>query len=150
MTHSLYAVVVMDGFALEYAPELYESAGRAELEASRWAWILSGTGWLDIEQPFEGRWVVGDRDVRLVPVEAAEGGYDDLWVGQFWTKDGWPDPEAIVLAGRDAARAWVFERPIGAEPAAETINESWFVATTYRYGDEEAYAVASLAKYIVG
>ena len=146
----MYAIIVTDGVALEYPPELYQSHARAQLEAERWAWILSGTGWLEIDRPFEGRWSVGDRDVRLVPVTTKGETQEALWIGQYWTQGGLPDPEALVLSGREEALEWVREPPHGADPAAETTELPWFVSTTYRVAGEESYAIASLARYVVG
>lgn len=146
----LFAVIVTEGVALEYPPELYKTRSRAILEAERWAWILSGTGWLEVERPFGGRWTVGDRDVRLLEILTDVEPRNDNWVGQYWTKDGVPDPEALLLGSRDDALSWVVEPPVGAGPAIETIDKPWFVSATYGFGDEEAYAVASLAKYIAG
>jgi hypothetical protein len=144
----LYAVIVTDGVAPEYPPELYDSLQRATLEAERWAWILSGTGWLDVERPFEGKWVVADRDVRLVPVQTEAPTTSDVWIGQFWQKDGKPDPEALILGSRQDAISWVMEGPVGTDPIIETIEKPWFVSATYRLGGEEAFAIASLAKHI--
>jgi hypothetical protein len=92
---------------------------------------------------------VGDRDVRLVTVVADVASGGTLWLCEYWTKDGYPDPEALVLGSRNEAREWVLEPPPGAEPVG-SIDKPWFVAATYRFGDEEAYAVASLAKCIIG
>ena len=61
-----------------------------------------------------------------------------------------PDSEALVLSGRDEAVRWVREPPHGADPAVETTELPWFVSATYRFGGEESYAIASLAKYVVG
>ena len=145
----MYVLVVTDGVAPEYPPELYVSRARAELEAERWAWILSGTGWLDVKRPFGGRWVVGDRDVRMVQVSVPFDSLSDIWIAQFWSEDGVPDPEALALGSREEALAWVLEPPWGAEAEIDRVEEPWFVSGTYRLGSEEAYAVASLAKYIV-
>lgn len=148
--HEMYAVIVTDGVALEYPPELYDSRARAILEAERWAWILSGTGWLEISRPFGERWVVGDRDVRLVRLTTHSESESEHWIGQYWTEDGVPDPEALLFGSREAAMSWVLEPPFGADPATETIDKPWFVSATYRFGQDEAYAVASLAKRIIG
>ena len=146
----MYAVIVTDGVALEYPPELYDTKSQATLEAERWAWVLSGTGWLEVDRPFDGRWRVGGRDVRLLPVATVSKSTSAYWIGQYWTTDGMPDPEALLLGSREDALAWVLEPPEGASPAVETTSEAWFVSATYRIGDQEAYAVASLAKHITG
>lgn len=144
----LYVLLVTDGVALEYPPEIYFNKERALLEAERWAWFLSGTGWLEILQPFPGRWSVGDRDVRLLTIPWAQDSSPPSWIGQYWTEDGLPDPEAVPFADREEAMAWVMEPPEGATPSIDTIDKPWFVGATYWFGDEEAYAIASLAKLV--
>jgi hypothetical protein len=138
---STWVILITDGTVIEYVPEAYETAQQARDEAERWAWILSGMGWLPIEEPANNRWVVGDRDVRLVQ---ADGAGD--WVGTFWTWDGYPDPEATLLRGRAEARSWV-TAPLdgGMEPATIEENE-WMIVATFERGDEEAYAVAHRLK----
>jgi hypothetical protein len=136
-----WVILITDGTVIEYAPEAYESEQQARDEAQRWAWILSGMGWLPIEEPADDRWEVGDRDVRLVRVEG-----EGKWVGTFWTWGGYPDPEAILLGSRAEARSWA-TAPLdgGIEPV--TVEENaWMVAATFELGDEEAYAVAHRLK----
>ena len=135
-----WILLVTDGVVIEYAPESYPSREAAESEARRWAWILSGMGWLTIEQPFDDRWTVGDRDVRLVKV-AGEGD----WVGTFWTWDGYPDPEAVLFADRDEARSWAAAPLYGLEPSSVEENE-WSVVATFERKGEEAYAVVHRLK----
>jgi hypothetical protein len=136
-----WVLLITDGVVIEYPPEAYPSRESAEDEARRWAWILSGMGWLPIEQPFPDRWTVGERDVRIVEA-AGEGS----WVGTFWTWDGYPDPEAMLLAGRNEAESWVSAPLHGVlEPSALVENEWSIVATFERRGDE-AYAVAHRLK----
>lgn len=136
-----WVILITDGTVIEYAPEAYESELQARDEAQRWAWILSGMGWLPIEEPADDRWEVGDRDVRLVRVEG-----DGEWVGTFWTWDGYPDPEATLLEDRDAARSWV-AAPLDTslEPVAVEEND-WMIVATFERGGEEAYAVAHRIK----
>jgi hypothetical protein len=143
---TMHLLFVTDGVALEYPPELYARQERAELEAERWAWFLSGSGWLDIERPFDGRWTVGDRDVSLVQVAADTTG--ECWVGQFRTRDGYLDPEAIIFPERDSALAWVTAPLHGVIQPTEIVELPWFVAATYPIRGEDAYAIASLAKVV--
>lgn len=134
-------ILVTDGTVIEYAPESYETAEQARDEAQRWAWILSGMGWLPVEESAEDRWEVGDRDVRLV---RADGEGD--WVGTFWTWSGYPDPEAILLGGRAEAHSWV-TAPLDGEMEPVTIEENdWMIVATFELGEEEAYAVAHRLK----
>jgi hypothetical protein len=136
-----WVLLVTDGVVIEYAPEAYPSREAANDEARRWAWILSGMGWLPIEQPFPDRWTAGDRDVRLVE---ASGQGD--WVGTFWTWDGYPDPEAVVLTDREEARSWV-SAPLHdlLEPSRVEENE-WSMVATFERRGEEAYAVVHRLK----
>ena len=134
-------ILVTDGTVIEYPPEAYTSEEAARSEAQRWAWIISGMGWLPIEESGSDRWMVGDRNVRLVQVDG-EGD----WVGTFWTWGGYPDPEATLLGGRAAARSWV-TAPFDAGMEPVTIEENdWMILATFELGDEEAYAVAHRLK----
>lgn len=137
-----WVILITDGTVIEYPPEAYETAKQARSEAQRWAWIISGMGWLPIEQPADDRWLVGDRDVRLVHANG-----DGDWVGTFWTWDGYPDPEAILLRDRLDARAWVTAPIHGLEPISVEENE-WMVVATFERKDEEAYAVAHPLKRV--
>jgi hypothetical protein len=138
---STWVILVTDGTVIEYTPEAYETVEQARDEARRWAWVLSGMGWLAIEESADDRWVVGDRDVRLVQ---ADGAGD--WVGTFWTWDGYPDPEATLLVGRTEARSWVTS-PLHdvLEPVSLEEND-WMIVATFERNDEEAYAVAHRLK----
>jgi hypothetical protein len=142
----MYVVFVTDGVALAYPPELYARKERAELEAERWAWLISGSGWLDIERPFTGRWTIGDRDVSLVEVVADASA--ECWVAQFRTRDGYLDPEAIIFRERESAHAWVTAPLYGVLAPTEVVELPWFIAATYRIRGEDAYAIASLAKVV--
>jgi hypothetical protein len=138
---SQWVILVTDGSVIEYPPEAYLSEKAARSEARRWAWIISGMGWLPVEEPAEDRWAVGDRDVRLVHA-VGEG----EWVGTFWTWDGYPDPEAILLHDRAAARAWV-TAPVNEVLAPVGVEENdWMIVATFDRKGEEAYAVAHLLK----
>lgn len=142
---STWVILVTDGTVIEYPPEAYTSEEAARSEAQRWAWIISGMGWLPIEESAEGRWAVSDRDVRLVRVDD-----EGEWVGTFWTWDGYPDPEATLLPDRVAARAWVTAplhdvlAPVGVE------ENEWMIVATFDRRGEEAYAVAHLLKWVGG
>ena len=135
-----WILLITDGVVIEYAPEAYPTRDAAEYEARRWAWILSGMGWLAIDQPFPDRWSVGDRAVRLVKAEG-----QGAWVGTFWTWDGYPDPEAVLFPHLDEARSWASALLHGLEPSRIEENE-WSLVATFERGGEEAYAVAHRLK----
>jgi hypothetical protein len=139
---SAWVILVTDGTIIEYPPEAYEAADQARSEARRWAWVISGMGWLPIEEPADDLWVVGDRDVRLV---LADGEGD--WVGTFWTWDGYPDPEATLLRDRREAQTWVTAPIHGLKPISVEENE-WMVVATFERKEEEAYAVAHRLKRV--
>lgn len=143
----VHVVMVTEGTVIEYPPEIYADERRARLEAERWAWILAGGGWAEITLPFDGRWEVAGRDVRLINVSSAVSVREGVWLGTFWTADGYPDPEAEVLRDRDAAAEWVRTGP-HAELPDEVTEFPWLLASTFRHGDDESYAVAWLAKLV--
>lgn len=145
---TVHVVMITDGTVVEYPPEIYLDERRARLEAERWAWILAGGGWAEITTPFDGRWEVAGRDVRLVRTESSGDVRTGAWVGTFWTDEGTPDPEAELLLGRDAAVAWAMRGP-DAERPDEIVDLPWLLASTLRAGDRESYAVAWLAKVVV-
>lgn len=142
-----WVLLVTDGTVISYAPEIYCCRQRAVLEAERWAWFFSGQGTLDVEQPFEDRWTVADRDVRLIPV-AADAVLDSPWVGTYWTRHGFPEPEALILDGERDARAWVREPPYEGLDPPIFFDTPWFSAAVYVLRGEEEYAVAHLAKVV--
>jgi hypothetical protein len=145
---SAFVVMVTDGTVIEYAPEIYFHESRARQEAERWAWILAGGGWIEVESPFDDRWEVAGRDVRLIRVPWSVPDGRTPWVATYWTEDGYPDPEAHIVRGRELAFRWVSDGPGGTRPV-EMIEEPWMLAATFLHGDEEAYAVAHLAKVVV-
>jgi hypothetical protein len=144
-----WVILITDGTLIEFAPELYQSLDLAEREAKRWAWHLSAGGQIEIRERFAGRLEIGIRDVRRVEVEMP----DDFprvepWIGTYWTRDGYPDPEAIVLAGREEAELWASSPFPGPMEAERVDTTEWHVAATFMIRGEEAYAVASLAKSV--
>jgi hypothetical protein len=141
----VWVILVTEGAVIDYPPEVYESRSRAWREAERWAWVLSGGGWAQVEQPFQGRWEIADREVRLVQVSRPAERSEDLWVGTHWTRDGYPDPEAVLFASESEARVWVVQPVGGVEPSS--IDETlWFVAATFEIRGEEECSVVHLAK----
>lgn len=148
MSRPRWVLLVTGGTVVEYPPEVYADLSRATTEAERWAWVLSGAGWLEIERPFPDRWRVGEREVRLVSLTSDGWGREPLWVGVFWDRDGTPDPEAVLFEGREEARAWVLQPPAGIDKPIETEDLEWFASATYVRRGEEEYAVAHLAKVV--
>lgn len=133
-----WVLLITDGFTVEYPPELYRQRDDAEREAERWARVLSRARLEHIDRPFEGRWQIGDRWIRVthsfLPEVASQ-----IWVGTYWTSDGSPEPEAALFADAAEAREWVLEGPAGALPI-ESHETPWSVVATYRVrgGEEEA------------
>ena len=142
-----WVVLVTDGTVIAYPPEIYRQRSRAVLESERWAWVLAGEGMLKIERPFDDRWSVADRDVRLVEVDW-RASIDVPWIGTYWTRDGAPDPEAVVLEDEVDARAWVRESPRPGLVEPQTFDNAWFSVAAYTVRGEEEYAVAHLAKVV--
>ena len=143
-----WVVMITDGTVIEFPPEIYASEERARSEARRWAWLLSARGQTDVRTPFEGRWEAGFRDVRLVPVDGMDVRGDDCWVGTHWTRDGYPDPEAIILDGRAAATDWCSSPLHDTVTPVDVDDREWSIAATFRVRGEDEYAVANLAKVI--
>lgn len=142
-----WVVLVTDGTMLEVPPEVFLDGVLAQLSAENWAWFLSSAGEFRVERPFEGRFQVGYRDVRVVEAVFPSVEASELWVGTHWTEDGYPDPEATLLPGPEAARAWA-TAPLAMIEPDEVHVSRWHVAATFRRGDEEAYSVAHAAKFI--
>lgn len=142
-----WVVLVTRGVTSAFAPELYRRPSRAALEAERWATALVPEH-AKVNQPFDGRWVAGDFDVRLVEIDWMPVGQP--WIGTFWDRSGNPDPEALLLDGRADALSWVSE-PIAVEADAPTVLErAWQVSGSTTIRGEEVYAVAQLAKVVGG
>jgi hypothetical protein len=138
-----WVILITDGTVIEYPPEAYEAAEQARSEAQRWAWVISGMGWLPIEKTAADRWLVGDRDVRLVHVDG-----EGEWVGTFWTWDGYPDPEATLLRERTEARSWVTAPVLGVLEPISVEENDWMIVATFERKEEEAYAVAHRLKRV--
>ncbi len=135
----MYAIIVTDGVALEYPPELYETHARARLEAERWAWILSGTGWLEVDNPFEGRRRVADRDVRLVLVTLEREAKGELWVAHSTGSSSAMRPIA-VKAPSTPRSTW----------SSATVLIRWRTDLQDRSSTERMFPAGSLNQAIVG
>lgn len=138
-----WVVLVTRGFTVDQPPELYTSESSARCEAARWARTIAARESVSVEVPFEGRWQVGEWDVRLVRVTGPLG--PEPWIGTYWTHDGHPDPEALLLENREDARTWVVS-PVRGTPPTQVREREDFIAATFFDGDREEYAVAHRAK----
>ena len=140
--------MITDGTVVEFPVEVYINGDRAQREAERWASALSDIVHETIQRPFDGRWEVGGLDVRLV--ECTVDSFhpnEEWWVGTHWTADGYPEPEALLLPGRSAARDWVLLPP-GDLVLMGFEDEGAAISATYGVGDREAYSVAHFAKVV--
>lgn len=147
LEYERWVLLVTDGLVIEFAPEVYRDEHVAERESERWAWVLAQGSEARLERPFERRWQIGDHWVRLVPAQLLEDETSETWVGTYWTRDGYPDPEAELFTTRQSARDWVVTPAPGRLPS-ELHETAWFFAATYRIRGEEEYAVAHLAKVV--
>jgi hypothetical protein len=135
-----WVLLVSDGLSIEFAPELYREHDDAEREGERWAQGLSRRSSARIERPFPDRWHIGDEWIRITPANLSVPG-SEIWVGTYWTQDGFPDPEAEIFHDAVEAHAWVLEAPpdailIGSYEAPASIIARYRV----RGGEEEAEA----------
>jgi hypothetical protein len=142
-----WVVLVTDGTALESAPEVFIEHELAVWSFENWGWFLSSGGAFPIERPFEDRLQIGHRDVRLIKT-VWEGGADgQLWVGTHWTADGYPDPEATLLASFSAAKRWA-STPLFGQPPDELATSPWHVIAIFRRGAEEETSATYAAKFV--
>jgi hypothetical protein len=142
--HEAYVVMVTSGTIIEYAPEIYRSLSVASDEAERWALLLGAMSGRQVKRPFEGRWQTADFDVRLVTTDVT--GLDptrEWWVGTHWSADGSPEPEALLLAGKMAAREWVGQEP--GRSMNELHETRWMISASFGSEDDEI-SVAHVAK----
>ena len=142
---SVWVVLITDGTVTVYPPEVYSTERQATNEAERWAWLLADGLQDAIDRPFQGRWEVGGRNIRLVHVTSSA---TSPWIGTFWSTDGSPDPEAVVLEGRNEARDWVTAPLAGGQVPVAVDERGWTIAATFLERGEESYAVASRAKVV--
>jgi hypothetical protein len=141
--------MVTDGQMVEYPPEIYSSSEQAIHEAEHWAWVLSAEGEFEVRRPFEGRWEVGIRDIRLVAVAVDDFEPSrDWWIGIHWTTDGFPDPECVLLDGRVAALDWVAAPVAGGSETSAVHEDTWLLAATFAERGGESQSVALKAKAI--
>lgn len=147
LNYERWVLLVTDGLVIEFAPEVYRDEILAEREGERWAWILAQGNEARLERPFEGRWEIGDHWVRVVPSQLLEDETSETWVCTYWTRDGYPDPEAELFTNRESARDWVVT-PAPGRLRSELRETPWFFGATYMVRGEEEYAVAHLAKVV--
>jgi hypothetical protein len=144
----VWVLLITDGTVVEFPVEVYVNRDQAQRESQGWASALSDILHQTIERPFEGRWEVGGLAVRLVEcsVDSFHQG-DEWWVGTHSTADGYPEPEALLLPGRSAARDWVLLKP-GDLPLMAFDDGAAAISATFGVGDRESYSVAHLAKVV--
>ena len=135
-----WVLVVTDGLTIEFPPELYRDHDAAHSEGERWARALSRRSRSPIERPFEDRWQVGDEWIRLTHSFLPEEG-SEIWAITYWTRDGYPEPEAELITDAAEARAWVLEARAGAV-LLESHDTPWSATAGFqvRGGEEEAEA----------
>jgi len=143
-----WVLVVADGLTIEFPPELYRNHDAARSEAERWARVLSRRSRSPIERPFEDRWHVGDEWIRLTHTFLPEEG-PEIWVITYWTRDGYPEPEAELIADAAEARAWVLEARAGAV-LLEAHDTPWSAAARFRVRGGEEEAEAHRSKIVAG
>jgi hypothetical protein len=135
-----WVLVVTDGLTIEFPPELYRDHDAARSEAERWARVLSRRSRSAIDRTFEDRWQIGDEWIRLTHASQLVEG-DVVWVLTYWTRDGYPEPEAELITDAAEARAWVLEARVGAA-LLESHDTPWSAGARFRVrgGEEEAEA----------
>lgn len=145
----LWILLVVDGQTVEFPPEIYADLRQANSEADHWAWFFSSSGDIQVQRPFDGRLEIGFRDIRIVRVE--EQSFDptvDWWVGVHWTSDGYPDPEAVLLSGREEALEWVAIPPRAGLVPSSIMDSAWCVGASFLERDEPSDSVALRAKVV--
>jgi hypothetical protein len=144
----VWLLIVTDGLAIEFPPEIYLSEREANRGGEFWSWVLSGPDRSEVDLPFPGRWQVGFRDIRLSTCEV-----DDLdvgvgwWAGIHWTSHGFPDPEGVVLRGRDDARAWCIA-PLDGDPPDSVRESDWMIEAEFPGHDVPETSVVARAKVV--
>lgn len=144
-----WVVLVTDGTAIEFAPELYRSRPHAESEARRWAWIVSSDELVDVRQQSSDRFEVGIRDVCIIAAGIrGDSVPQEPWVGAEWTLGSYPMSRAAVFGGRSEAEAWLSSRSDVPGHVLQLEANEWHIAVRHVTGGTEAHAVASRAKYV--
>lgn len=141
-----WALLVTEGMSMAFPAEIYADELSAEREGERWAVGLSGQGRLPVDQPFSGRWEIGDAWVRMVKVTLPQNAAEP-WVGTHWTRHGVPEPEAVVFGSRPDAVAWTVTPPIGGV-LIDVHQSPWLTTATYDVRGDEEDSVVQLAKVV--
>jgi hypothetical protein len=143
-----WVLLVTDGTVLEFAPEFFVDERLAAREARRWAVALAMGDPRVIRRPFEDRWEVGPRDIRLVRLKVPRTwGMGEPWVGTHWTRDGYPDPEAVLLEGKQEATAWARTNHRGQEPTSVHDDGDELVAV-FGAGEREEHSRVNRLKEV--
>lgn len=140
-----WVVLVTRGLSAAFPPEIYTDRAAAEREAERWALALADGA--PVRRPFPGRWEVDEVWVRLVPARRATA-HGQLWVGTHWTPDGYPEPEAVVFAGRAEAHRWASSPPVGGR-GVRLHETPWTVMASFAVRGGEADTEVHLAKVVI-
>jgi len=144
----LLVLLVSEGLSVAFPPEVYRARHKAEREMVRWAQALEAVATTPAISPFSGRREIGDYWVRMVEAEGTPSSVSALWVCTFWTTDGYPDPEALLLQGRARARDWVRKPLSGVLPPVNWSSGDWSETATFIDKGEECTAEAHLAKIV--
>jgi hypothetical protein len=145
---SFLVLLVSEGLSVAFPPEVYLARHKAEREMIRWSEALEAVATTPAIAPFSGRREIGDYWVRLVDAEGTPSSTSALWVCTFWTTDGYPDPEALLVQGRARARDWVRQPLSGVLPPASWSSGEWSETATFIDKGEECTAEAHLAKIV--
>jgi hypothetical protein len=132
--------------ASAFPAEVYADERVAEREGERWAWTLSAGGRVPVERPFPGHWEVGDLWVRMVQTFLHEDA-QEIWVGTYWTRHGYPEPEAELFSDRAQAKEWATTPPSGGV-VFEIRETPWHVAATFKVRGTEEDSIVQLAKVV--
>jgi hypothetical protein len=105
---------------VSFAPEVYDTPERADLEARRWvSQLASGE---PARTPLPRRWSVGGFEVRTVP-RLATVGLNEMWIGTRWDDHGRAEEEALPMTSRDEANNWLLS--LGEQGVGGSEHSPW-------------------------
>ena len=146
----LWIVVVFEGRRLRFAPELYPTQLRAEREAYRWGWFLSGGDQSKVQIVAEHHWKVGRTHIFLIASHVWELLPDaELWAGVSWGEDRQLRSSGVFL-GKYHAMSWLRSLPTDPNIRPGTKDHGTSVSIEIKYGElhggGEVNAIAMPAK----